>query len=122
MNVLLPSQKIDTHVWENPKQGSNDRCVYHHAYQAGVLMGRGLQALGNPLLAALRRYLFFGQPIPAWVHKLVYHHTHIIFYAGVYVRVLWVSPAQMEELFIFIHQCYKVASRKKGKWEATPDH
>ena len=30
---------------------------------------------------------------------------------GVYVRVLWVSEAQMEELHIYIHQSYKIASR-----------
>ena len=29
----------------------------------------------------------------------------------VYVRVLWVSEAQLEELYVYIHQRYKIAFR-----------
>jgi hypothetical protein len=32
--------------------------------------------------------------------------------SGVYARVLWVSEAQMEELRIYTHQCYKMTPRK----------
>ena len=59
----------------------------------------------------MRRYLFFSKPMPAWLVRPVAHPTHIMIVNGAYARVLWVSEAQMEELYIYIHQCYKIASR-----------
>ena len=41
--------------------------------------------------------------------------THVIFLNGVYVRVLWVSNEQLEELMIYIHQAYKIHTSKTDK-------
>ena len=82
------------------------------SYPVGALLGRDFELLHAACLCALRRYLFFHESMPAWLVRLVAHPTHVMVLNGVYVRVLWISEAQMEELYIFIHQCYKVASSR----------
>ena len=68
-----------------------------------------LSSYTQPFFRSMRRYLFFSESMLAWLVRLVAHPTHIMILNGVYVRVPWVSEAQME-FDIYIHQCYNIAS------------
>ena len=76
-------------------------------------MGLDLRPLDVAHCASARRFLFFSQPEPSWFEHLVAQPTHAIFLNGVYVRVLWLSKSQREELMIYAHQCFKAANSKK---------
>ena len=76
-------------------------------------MGRDLTTLHTAHLCALRRWMFYGQALPGWLVRLIATPTHIMFINGVYVRVLWVSQHQMEELYIYSFQCYKEATNPR---------
>ena len=85
-------------------------------------MGRGLKALHAAHLAGCKRYLFHDQPIPGWFIKSTATPTLIMFMRGFYIRVLWVSRAQMEELYMLGYQAYNiVASGKPRFWKPAPE-
>ena len=108
-HIEFPTQRVDSHVHDQ-RHGKNLL-----AYPAGALLGRNLRPLDVGHMCGLRRYIFQNQSEPRWIARLVSLPTHIMFLNGVYVRVLWMSKGQMEELMIFAHQCYKAAnSRKKS--------
>ena len=41
---------------------------------------------------------------------------------GLYVRVLWLSQEQMEELYLYAYQFYKIASRRDKGGTAITEH
>ena len=69
-------------------------------------MGRDLPDLTLSHVMAMRRHIFFDQPMPAWVLKFAAMPTHIMIVNGVYVRVLWVSQPQLEEIYLYAYSCY----------------
>jgi len=121
----FPSQRIDSHVYCIPPRTSNAQPYYEPSYPVGALLGRDLEILHIPVILALRRYFFHDQQLPAWLIRLVAQPTHVMITNGVYVRILWVSVSQMEELFIYAHSCYKAKNcylSKQGKSLAMTDH
>ena len=121
----FPSQRIDSHVYCIPPRTSNAEPYYEPSYPVGALLGRDLEILHIPVILALRRYFFHDQQLPAWLIRLVAQPTHVMITNGVYVRILWVSVSQMEELFIYAHSCYKAKNcylSKQGKSLAMTDH
>ena len=81
MFLTYPTQKVDTHVKELDKSGNPAQ--YWRSYLVGVLLGRNFELLHPALLYAMRRYLFFSEPMPAWLVRLVAHPAHIMIVNGV---------------------------------------
>ena len=106
-HVEFPAQRVDSHVWDAKLRRIRP------AFPLGSLYGRDLRPLDAGHLCALRRYIFQNQNEPRWIARLMAIPTHIMFLNGVYVRVLWLSKSEMEELMIYAHQCFKVANSKK---------
>ena len=86
-------------------------------------MGRDLPDLLLAHAMAIRRYLFFDQPMPAWSLKLIAQPTHVMIISGVYVRVVWISQAQLEETWLYILGCWlSKHNNKKPKRDNQHHH
>ena len=117
ISLQFPSQRIDMCVWKDAKAGHQDN-NYHLVFQPGSLMGRNMPDLLVAQVLAMRRYFFFDQLMPSWVLKLVAQPTHIMIINGVYVRVIWISEADLEELWLYIYHCFRIKNHRENRDQA----
>ena len=95
---------VDATIFEKNAQNviqSNPPCT---------LQGRSdLTPLDTAGILAVRRWIFHGQKMPAWLVRTMMVKDYVAFHGGVMVKYVWLSSQQFEEISIFALRCFQKA-------------